>query len=74
MAGYRGGLGEGENAKKVWTLVVLEKEQRKAGTECVHSIVEVSGNPILFVVVCIVDESKQMNSFPHVRHEPMHPG
>ncbi|KAA8580642.1 hypothetical protein FQN60_013600, partial [Etheostoma spectabile] len=32
---YRGGLGEGENAKKVWTLVVLEKEQHKAGTECV---------------------------------------
>lgn len=35
MAGYRGGLGEGENAKKVRTLVVLEKEQRKAGTDCV---------------------------------------
>lgn len=34
MAGHRGGLGEGENAQKVWTLVVLEKEQCKAGAEC----------------------------------------
>lgn len=31
MTGYGGGLGEGENAEKVWTLVVLEKEQREAG-------------------------------------------
>lgn len=34
MAGDGGGLGEGENAQEVWTLVVLEKEQREAGAEC----------------------------------------
>lgn len=33
MAGYRGGLGEGENAQKVWTVVVLEKEQREGQGE-----------------------------------------
>lgn len=35
MSGYRGVLGEGENAQKVCALVVLEKEQREAGTACV---------------------------------------
>lgn len=34
MSGYRGGLGEGEDAQKVRALVVLEKEQHKAGTVC----------------------------------------
>lgn len=33
-SGYRRGLGEGENAKKVRTLVVLEEGQCNTGTEC----------------------------------------
>ena len=29
--GHGGGLGEGEDAQEVWSLVVLEEEQRQTG-------------------------------------------
>lgn len=53
MAGYRRGLGEGENAKEVWALVVLEKEQCEAGTETVWLRLQSLCNLMSHTSICV---------------------
>lgn len=42
FTGYDGVLGQREDAKEVWTLVVLEEEQRDTG---INTVTETSSSP-----------------------------